>query len=66
MYSSESSATAGCGRASSAHMAVASFLVADPTSELNSTETKISLTSDQGRDDEQAANSIATDLAKFL
>ena len=53
-------------REENAHMAVASFLVAGPASESNSTETKISPTSDQGRDDEQAANSIATDLAKFL
>eukprot|EP01047_Picozoa_sp_COSAG01_P017077 COSAG01_NODE_894_length_12903_cov_865.702353_5_plen_298_part_00 len=53
-------------REENAHMAVASFLVAGPASESNSTESKISPTSDQGRDDEQAANSIATDLAKFL
>ena len=53
-------------REENAHMAVASFLVAGPALESNSTETKISPTSDQGRDDEQAANSIATDLAKFL
>ena len=53
-------------REENAHMAVASFLVAGPAFESNSTETKISPTNDQGRDDEQAANSIATDLAKFL
>lgn len=53
-------------REENAHMAVASFLVAGPALESNNTETKISPTSDQGRDDEQAANSIATDLAKFL
>jgi len=53
-------------REENAHMAVASFLVAGPAPESNSTETKISPTNDQGRDDEQAANSIATDLAKFL
>ena len=53
-------------REENAHMAVASFLVAGPTPESNSTEIKISPTTDQGRDDQQASNSIATDLAKFL
>ena len=53
-------------REENAHMAVASFLVAGPASESNSTEIKISPTTDQGRDDQQASNSIATDLAKFL
>lgn len=53
-------------REENAHMAVASFLVAGPAPESNSTEIKISPTTDQGRDDQQASNSIATDLAKFL
>ena len=52
-------------READAHMAVASFLVTGPASDSSSSENKISTIGDYGID-EQASNSIATELARFL
>ena len=52
-------------READAHMAVASFLVTGPASDSSSSENKISPIGDHGID-EQASNSIATELARFL
>ena len=53
-------------REQDAHMAVASFLVAGPTGDSNSSAIKNSATGDSELQGEQMSNPIAAELAKFL